>query len=158
MKFKHTTPLGIKVEAAFGVPQQYEAHWNLPWDTVNRNKLDQIFAALKSFYNAPKAKAKGQKVKLHPWIDCTSQGKGLKMESPWGLVEGWYWENVNHSHMGDDNGQGENAFRLSALPHEWFHHFLWITKNEACFYGIDDPKNEACRKYVADLVKLGVYV
>lgn len=57
------------------------------------------------------------------------------MSTQWGCIDGAYvyYANTIMIHLGDDNGQGDQAFCLTALDHELDHHFLRIIRNKCWF-------------------------
>ncbi len=161
--WKHTTPLGIRVQASQVVVNQYEATWG-PWENIDWEVVDDFFLAYNDFYGKT-FKAKGLRVVIGEWnnpcIDCTwgdypgcVYPRGAAMSTQVGCVQGLFlYPTTIKFHLGKDNGQGESAFCSTPMGFEMARWFLrrmgnpcWTAESGNCMDAWpDDGELGLCR-------------
>ena len=133
--FTHKTPLGITITAFPQAVTQYEQHWELKWDDIEWERIDQFFLGLQEAYGSNTA-PKRLRIRIMPWHPNCVDAESPEYEKEflyWGwCIDGAYPGQVL-IHLGDDSGQGENSWCLTALDYEMGHHFL-KSKRDPCWY------------------------
>ena len=133
--FTYKTPLGITVTASPQTVIQYEQHWGLRWDNIEWNRIDDFFLKLQEAYGS-NANPKRLRIKIMPWHPNCVDAESPEYEKEF-LYRGWCIDGAYPGqvliHLGDDSGQGENAWCLTALDYEMGHLFL-RAKRDPCWY------------------------
>ena len=160
-KFK--TPAGFTVKYNQKVSDQYEQYWDTNWEDINWENIDRTWFGLQDYYyNLGFKKAQDIKPKytinIHEWSpDCVDENgdpNSKEFRSAYGCIDGLY---PGHIHLGDDDGQGADAFCNTAISHEMAHWWVKKLKIKGCFWGLDDLKNHPeCTVYDPGARKLGL--
>ena len=168
---EYVTPLGIRIRASQSTISQYNRHWYTPdphvlvyplrpkevwehnvgpeWTGINWERVDQFYQLLRTKHGGvPNANPGALTVVIRP-LDYKCVDEDPNSYEMVGCIDGFFpRDNTIWIHLGDDSGQGEQAFCGTALEHELNHYFLrwegspyWASEYSAYCFGVE----ELCR-------------
>jgi len=126
-----TTPNGILIKARDRAINQYEEHWLYEdWNEIEWEALDEAFTIMNGLFETS-LNPQQLRVVIRPWNKRCVDKEQLdtkEMRTAYGCLDGYYRApNTIVIHMGDDEGQGNDAFVGTAFFWELNRHFLYHT-------------------------------